>query len=87
MASDLEAARDEITRERQAAEMVRVELAKAQMRLDGLPRLEANMAATGTELEAERQGRVKAEQEAAVLKVRAEDLRERLDEAKAAKSR
>ena len=84
LAADLATARDEITRERQAAEVARVELAKAALRLEGLPRLEAEIAALRAERDHERQGRVQAEQEAAVLTARVTDLRERLDDAKGA---
>ena len=82
LVSDLAIARDEITRERQNAEGARIELAKTKLRLEGLPRLESEITALRTDLDRERQGRVKAEQEAAVLKAQATDLRERLDETK-----
>ena len=82
LAADLATAREEIARERQAAESARVELAKAQLRLEGLPRLEAEITALRAERDRERQGRVQAEQEAAVLTARVTDLRERLDEGK-----
>jgi chromosome segregation ATPase len=80
LAADLATAREEITRERQAAESARVELAKAQLRLEGLPRLEAEITALRADLDRERQGRVQAEQESAVLTARVTDLRERLNE-------
>lgn len=86
LAAELATARDEITRERQAAEVARVELAKAALRLEGLPRLEAEITSLRADLERERQGRIQAEQEAAVLTARVTDLRERLDEAKGAGS-
>ncbi len=82
LVSDLAAAWDEVRRERQAAESARVELAKAQLRLEGLPRLEAEIDALRAERDRERQGRVQAEQQSAVLTARVTDLRERLDEAK-----
>ena len=82
LTSDLATARDEITRERQAAEGARIELAKTQLRLEGLPRLESEITALRTDLDRERQGRTQAAQEAAVWKARAGDLRERLDETK-----
>ena len=87
MAADLATARDEIARERQAAEAARVELAKAQLRLEGLPRLEAEIDALRAERDRERQGRIQAEQEAAVLKARVADLRERLDETKTTRAK
>ncbi|AWP24518.1 mucin-associated surface protein [Acidiferrobacter sp. SPIII_3] len=61
LTADLAIARDEITRERQAAEVARVELAKAALRLEGLPRLEAEITSLRADLERERQGRIQAE--------------------------
>lgn len=43
MEADLMAARNEATREREAAEAARTELAKAQLRLEGIPRLENDL--------------------------------------------
>ena len=67
MESDLATARDEAARERQAAEAARTELAKAQLRLEALPRIEAEADRLRQELDAERQARTAAEQKAAVL--------------------
>lgn len=67
MESDLATARDEAARERQAAEAARTELAKAQLRLEALPRIEAEADRLRQELDAERRARAEAEQKAAVL--------------------
>lgn len=67
MESDLATARDEAARERQAAEAARTELAKAQLRLEALPRIEAEADRLRGELDAERRARAEAEQRAAVL--------------------
>lgn len=64
---DLDTAKDEADRERKAAEAARTELAKALLRLEAMPRLEADLIALRADLEKERQGRVTAEQNAAVL--------------------
>lgn len=67
MESDLATARDEAVRERQAAEAARTELAKALLRLEALPRIEADADRLRDELDAERRARAEAEQKAAVL--------------------
>lgn len=59
--ADLEAARAELARERQAAEGLRVELAKAELRLESVPRLEAELERLREALEAERGARHQAE--------------------------
>ena len=64
--------RGEVEQERAAAEGARTELAKAQLRLEAMPRLEADLAAVLAELEKERAGRVAAEQAAAVAEARRE---------------
>lgn len=79
----------EVTRvtetQRQAAESARTELAKLQLRLEGVPPLEAQLSRTCEALEAERAARVAADQAAAVAGARLEqsnalvdDLRVRL---------
>lgn len=83
LAADLDAARAESLRERQGAEVARTELAKAQLRLEAMPRLEADLAAVRAELVEVRQARVAAEQTAAVLKAQRDDQVERLADAKA----
>lgn len=81
LAADLDAAREEAARERQAAEQARTELAKALLRLEAMPRLEADLVAVRAELDAERHARVAAEQSAAVLSAQKDDLTARLAEA------
>ena len=79
----------EVTRvtetQRQAAESARIELAKLQLRLEGVPPLEAELSRLHAVLEAERAARVAADQAAAVAAARLEqsnalvdDLRVRL---------
>lgn len=80
---DLEMAREEAVRERQAAEAARTEHAKAQLRLEAMPRLEADLQALRTELEKERQGRQQAEQAAAVLAAKLEATERRATESEA----
>lgn len=81
--SDLAQAREEAVRERSGAELARTELAKAQLRLEAMPRLEADMNSLRAALEAERQGRVAAEQTAAVLTAKHEACERRADESAA----
>lgn len=80
---DLASAKEEATRERQGAEHARTELAKAQLRLEAMPRLEADLATVREELAKERQGRIEAEQQAAVLAAQKTDLEGRLVDLKA----
>lgn len=79
--SDLVVARDEATRERSGAELARTELAKAQLRLEAMPRLEADLVAVRGVLETERMARVAAEQAAAVLTAKLEAAERRATEA------
>lgn len=79
--SDLVVARDEAARERSGAELARTELAKAQLRLEAMPRLEADLVAVRGVLEAERMARVAAEQAAAVLTAKLEAAERRATEA------
>lgn len=65
--ADLSGVKEEAASERQAAENARTELAKAQLRLEAMPRLEADLDAIRAELAQERAARVAAEQKAAVL--------------------
>lgn len=74
---DLDAARLDGERERNAAEAARTELAKSLLRLEAMPRLEADLATLRLELDKERQGRVVAEQQAAVLGAKLEAALER----------
>lgn len=64
--SDLRQVRGEVEQERVAAGAVRTELAKAQLRLESVPRLEADLVAVRADLDQERVGRAAAEQAAAV---------------------
>ena len=81
--SDLAVARDEAVRERAGAELARTELAKAQLRLEAMPRLEADLVAVRGVLETERTGRQQAEQSAAVLAAKLEAAERRATEANA----
>lgn len=78
--ADLSTARDEAARERGGAELARTELAKAQLRLEAMPRLEADLVAARASLDAERAARVAAEQSAAVLSARLESAERRATE-------
>lgn len=60
----------QLDNERRAAETARTELAKAQLRLEAMPRLEADLLAVRDEVAGEHAGRVAAEQQAAVLTAR-----------------
>jgi chromosome segregation ATPase len=64
--SDLAKARDDAEQERMAAEAARTELAKAQLRLEAMPRIERDIEALREQLATEHQSRVTAEQTAAV---------------------
>ena len=81
--ADLAASRDEVARERSAAEQARTELAKAQLRLETMPRLEADLEAVRAVRETERTGRQQAEQAAAVLAAKLEAAERRAIEADA----
>lgn len=83
LAADLAGAKEESIRERQAAEQARTELAKAMLRLEAMPRLEEDLVVIRAELAKERQGRIEAEQQAAVLAAQKTDLEGRLADAKA----
>ena len=81
--SDLVVARDEAVRERTGAELARTELAKAQLRLEAMPRLEADLLAVRAVLDTERTARQVAEQSAAVLAAKLEAADRRATEAEA----
>lgn len=85
LTTDLEDARRAAEAQRQAAETARNEIAKLQLRMEGVPRIEAELTKQKEELEAERKARVAAEQAAAVSaakleqsQVSVEDLKSRL---------
>ena len=78
--SDLVVSRDEAARERSGAELARTELAKAQLRLEAMPRLEADLVAVRVVLEAERTARQQAKEDAAVLASKLEAAERRIAE-------
>lgn len=85
LTTDVDAARQTAETHRQAAEAARTEVAKLQLRQEGVPRLEAEIVALKAGLEVERAARVAAEQAAAVAIARleqtqgaVEDLKSRL---------
>jgi colicin import membrane protein len=84
MEIDLTNAHEGAARERQAAEAARTELAKAQLRLEAMPRLESDLATLRGDLDRERQGRVSSEQQAAVLVAKLEATADRATKAEAA---
>lgn len=81
LAMDLDASRSEVSRERAATETARVALAKAELRLEAVPRLEAELAECRAALDAERKARTDAERDAAVAKEKALGLTARLEDA------
>lgn len=81
--TDLTGSREEAARERSGAELARTELAKAQLRLEAMPRLEADLVAVRGVLETERLARVAAEQQSAVLVAKLEASDRRATEAEA----
>jgi chromosome segregation ATPase len=81
--ADLDEARDESIRERSGAEVARTELAKTQLRLESMPRLEADLEAARVDFESERGCRVYAEQSAAVMAAKLEAADRRANEADA----
>lgn len=90
MAADLDDARKDAETQRLAAEAARTEKAKLELRLEGVPRLESEIERLRTGFEAERAGRVSAEQAAAVAsatlgktEAQVEDLQGRLTRAEA----
>jgi chromosome segregation ATPase len=80
--TDLAAAKDEATRERTAAEAARTELAKALLRLESMPRLEADYREARDRMMETNIAREKAERDLAVSKSHAESLDAQLKEFK-----
>lgn len=80
--TELDTARRNAEHERQGAEAARTELARAQLRLEAMPRLEADLAALRAALENQRQARTAAEQAAAVLTAQKTDLDSRVADAR-----
>jgi chromosome segregation ATPase len=88
LTTDLSASHATAEAHRQAAETTRTELAKSELRLEGLPKLEAEVGQLKSAIEAERRQRSQAEQAAAVATARldkteaqVEDLQARLNRA------
>lgn len=79
---DLASAREEALTQRAGAERVHTELAKMEMRLETMPRLEADLASAKAEFESERRARISAEQTAAVSAAQREHLAERVTDNK-----
>ncbi|MBA5686169.1 DNA-binding protein [Rugamonas apoptosis] len=81
--ADLEQARAENGRDQQRAEQARMNLAREQLRLEWLLRMDMELAELRVTVASERTTRVSAEQNAAVLASQRNDLIERLEEARA----
>jgi chromosome segregation ATPase len=88
MTTDLSASQSAAEAHRQTAEATRTELAKSELRLEGMPKLETEVSQLKSALEAERRQRSQAEQSAAVAVARldkteaqVEDLQARLTRA------
>lgn len=82
LASELAAAREQISVERVAAEQARTALAKAELRLEQLAPLEEALRQTQAERDAQREARVEAERSAAVLGSKQAEHEERVQEIK-----
>lgn len=81
--SELIQARRETGREREDAGIARIDLAKALLRLETMPRLETDLEVLRADLKAERQARSEASQHAAVLEAKLEAARDRAVQAEA----
>lgn len=82
----LAGASEELSKAHEATAATRIELAKALLRLEALPRLEADLASLRAELAVERQARIDASQHVAVLAVQLEAATARADRAEAVES-
>lgn len=80
---ELANARHETIGEREHVAEARIDLAKALLKLEAMPRLEADLAVLREELKTERQRRTAATQQAAVLEAKLETARERALQAEA----
>lgn len=80
LTKDLEDVRAEAAAQREAAEHARTEKAKLELRLEGVPRLEAEIERLKAALESERNAKVVAEQQAAVSQARLEKTETQLKE-------
>lgn len=85
LTTDVEDARQAAETHRQAGETARTEIAKLQLRMEGMPRLDAELTKLKADLDAERAARVSADQIAAVAiakleqsQASVEDLKDRL---------
>jgi DNA repair exonuclease SbcCD ATPase subunit len=81
--SELTHARRDTMSEREQAATARIDLAKALLRLEAMPRLEADLKALRDELKTERQERTVATQLAAVLEAKLNAAGERVERAEA----
>ena len=81
--SDLAKVVDDVAGERQAGEHARTELAKAQLRLEALPKFEAEADRQRARLEAERTAKIAAERAAAVAAAKLEGMTDRAHKAEA----
>lgn len=80
LTKDLDDVRAEAAAQREAAEHARTEKAKLELRLEGVPRLEAEIERLKAALESERNAKVVAEQQAAVAQARLEKTEGQLKE-------
>ena len=83
----IDKAKAEASREREASEAAQRSLVRAELRLEALPRLETDLADGRAELAKERQTRIGAEQQAAVLAAQIAALQDRLTETQKAQAR
>lgn len=84
LATELAVARDQISAEHTAAEQARTALAKAELRLEAVGRLEEEIHRTRTERDAQREAREVAERTAAVLGSQQKQHQERVQDIKTA---
>ncbi len=80
LTKDLDDVRAEAAAQREAAEHARTEKAKLELRLEGVPRLEAEIERLKVALESERSAKVVADQQAAVAQARLEKTEGQLKE-------
>lgn len=80
--AELAEARETAARERQAAEAARTDLAKAQLRLEGVPAIQQQLADARALVELERERRIVAEQNHAIAVAQRDSLDSRLAESK-----
>lgn len=82
LASELAAAREQISVERVAAEQARTALAKAELRLEGIAPLEDELRTTRAERDGHREARTEAERTVAVLSSKQKEHEERVQDIK-----